>query len=512
MQDIGRYHILSLIGAGGMGTIYKAQDTRDGRIVALKTLHKMFLEKEDIVRRFQTEARACLKLVHPNILRVLDCDRTPDTFYLAMEYVEGKSLKEYIKALDADLPEQVLLRIFSQICDAMGFAHQQGVLHRDLSASNVVVRDTLDVTIIDFGLSKLATEMTMTLTGTIVGTPEYMAPEQFTSLKEVDERADIWSMGILLYELIARRSPYGETIQPVHLTRKIVDAQFVPPPPVQFNRNLPAKYDWIVQRALERDLDGRYRRVEDMLRDMKAHPDDVKPPGKIAPERRVVSRLRYAAAIAIGVCAIVLLTFFILHRRKAEPPLDRATSTAATAAETAVSVALKEMAPNAEALARGMTIFGYRKQVFKPGKRFVLYPTYRNVRPEKFKEKYRPLVEESLAAKKSGVSIKAYAILEDSVKVTGADMERLDPYYVWTQADMLDYCGNAQNVYVVFMRVYRLPQEIEIPSLPSGAVIFANLDTPVSVSGSTPVLDDDAYGSRKREILTALGRGLPEGP
>ena len=202
--------ILEVIGHGGMGIVYKARQTELDRIVALKILRPGIVDDAGFAERFQREARALAKLNHPNIITVYDFGRRDELYYFLMEYVDGTNLRHLER--EGDLTSQEALAIVPQICSALQYAHDNGVVHRDIKPENILITREGDVRIADFGLAKLAGAVDdAPLTGTwqVMGTPHYMAPEQFEKPTSVDHRADIYSLGVVIYELLTGELPLG---------------------------------------------------------------------------------------------------------------------------------------------------------------------------------------------------------------------------------------------------------------------------------------------------------------
>ena len=224
---LGQYEIVSLIGAGGMGEVYKAQDTRLKRLVALKLLPPELTRDEPAKQRFLQEARAASALDHPNICTIHEINETPDgQLYLVMAYYEGETLKEKIERGPLPLDEAVDIAI--QIGQGLAEAHAAGVVHRDIKPANVMLTKGAQVKIVDFGLAKLAGQVGLTQTGKALGTVAYMSPEQARG-HEVDHGADLWSLGVVLYEMLAGRRPFpGEHAQSV--VYAILNAEVAPPP------------------------------------------------------------------------------------------------------------------------------------------------------------------------------------------------------------------------------------------------------------------------------------------
>jgi predicted Ser/Thr protein kinase len=242
------YDILEELGRGGMGVVYRARHTRLDRLVAIKILPAEVSDEPAFAERFAREARALAKLNHPHIVSIYDFGQTGEQSYFIMEYVEGANLRQRMRA--GRLQPQEALQIIARICDALEYAHEEGIVHRDIKPENILLDKKGRVKIADFGLVKLVARKTAqyTLTGPwqVVGTPHYMAPEQMDNVPILDHRADIYSLGVMLYEMLTGQLPLGRFPPPSH--KAPVDAQF----------------DEVVLRALEREPERRYQRVSEM--------------------------------------------------------------------------------------------------------------------------------------------------------------------------------------------------------------------------------------------------------
>ncbi len=271
-SDLGHYKIRSQLGAGGMGEVYLADDARLGRKVALKLLPSDFTKDESKLRRFQQEARAASALNHPNIVTIFEIGEVNDVHFIATELIEGETLREHIKRGQIKTGEA--LEITTQAASALAAAHQAGIVHRDIKPDNIMVRRDGYVKILDFGLAKLtepepthdqASTLIRTEPGIVLGTAHYMSPEQARGL-ELDTRTDIWSLGIVIYEMISGRIPFnGDTVTDVLVA--ILERE---PPPMALNaRELPDELEWIVRKALRKDRDERYQTVKELHSDLK---------------------------------------------------------------------------------------------------------------------------------------------------------------------------------------------------------------------------------------------------
>src|SRR3989454_2237709 len=272
-RTIGRYQILEQLGAGGMGEVYLAEDKHLLRKVALKVLPAFFTRDRERVRRFQQEARAASALNHPNILTIYEIGQIDSHQFIATEFVEGETLRQ--RMIKSPMSMSELLGLATQIASALTAAHQTGIVHRDIKPENIMLREDGIVKVLDFGLAKLiagqsgeseASTMLRTQPGVIMGTPHYMSPEQARGLR-VDARTDIWSLGVLLYEMVGGRVPFaGETSSDVIVA--ILEKE--PRPLARFTPETPEVLQWIVTKALRKQMDQRYQSAKELLADLQS--------------------------------------------------------------------------------------------------------------------------------------------------------------------------------------------------------------------------------------------------
>jgi non-specific serine/threonine protein kinase len=265
MRDriISHYNILEKLGEGGMGVVYKAQDTKLDRIVALKFLPKHLLCDEEAKTRFAHEAKAASALDHQNIATIYEIDEVEGECFISMAYIEGKSLKELIKEKTLSIEE--ILNISTQIAEGLNAAHKKGVIHRDVKSDNVMITPEGVAKITDFGLAKLKDVPGLTVSGTVLGTLEYMSPEQAQGLP-LDSRSDIFSFGVVMYEMITGQMPFkGE--HPAALIYSILTE--TPEPLARFKAGIPDKLQKIIDKALEKEIQTRYQHIDELLADLK---------------------------------------------------------------------------------------------------------------------------------------------------------------------------------------------------------------------------------------------------
>jgi eukaryotic-like serine/threonine-protein kinase len=255
----GRYRVISRIGSGGMADVYLAKDELLGRQVAVKILHQRFVEDQEFVERFRREASSAASLSHPNVVAIFDRGEWNSTYYIAMEYLPGRSLKTVIRE-HGPLDPSVAIDIVVQILHAARFAHRRGIIHRDLKPHNVIVDDEGRAKVTDFGIAR-AGASDMTLTGSIMGTAQYLSPEQAQG-QPVSAATDLYAIGIILYELLTGKIPFdGETA--VSIALKQVSAE--PPVPSSINPAVPASLDAVVRHALAKNPAERFVSAEEFI-------------------------------------------------------------------------------------------------------------------------------------------------------------------------------------------------------------------------------------------------------
>jgi serine/threonine protein kinase len=277
-SDFGQYKIISAIGAGGMGEIYLAQDTRLERRVALKILPEKFTTNPDRLNRFVREAKSASALNHPNIITIYEIGESDGTNFIATEFIEGETLRERLTS--GKMPLNELLSIAVQTSEALAAAHTAGIVHRDIKPENIMIRHDGYVKVLDFGLAKLTEkqnpvsdleaetrQLAMTMPGMVMGTAAYMSPEQTRGLANIDARTDVWSLGVVLFEMLTGRVPFaGETVSDVIASILKTDAPHLS----KCVDDCPPELERIVTKTLRKDREERYQVIKDLALDLKS--------------------------------------------------------------------------------------------------------------------------------------------------------------------------------------------------------------------------------------------------
>ncbi len=259
----GRYKIVEKIGSGGMAEVYKAEDTILNRTVAIKVLHSQLATQKDFIERLRREAQAAANLNHPNIVNIHDWGSEDDTYFIVMEYIEGKTLKEIIEA-EAPFPPERAISIATKVCSALDFAHRRDIIHRDVKPQNIMITTEGEIKVTDFGIARAGAATPMTQTGSIMGTAQYISPEQAQG-RIIQQTSDIYSLGIVLYEMLTGKVPFsGEN--PIAIAFKQVHEK--PIPPRKIRPSIPDSLERITLRALAKNPNDRYQTGEQMRADL----------------------------------------------------------------------------------------------------------------------------------------------------------------------------------------------------------------------------------------------------
>lgn len=311
---IERYEILQTLGQGGMGVVYLARQKKLDRLVAIKAISPYLAQEPEIRERFAAEASVLARLSHPNIVTLYDYIEEPDALYLVMEYVEGKPLSELLKA--GPLPLESIRKYFYQILDAFTYAHGRGVIHRDIKPSNIIITPEGQVKILDFGVAKiLSADHSQTRTGMRLGTLMYMSPEQVKGQKNIDARSDIYSLGVVLFEMLTGRPPYDPDLGEFEMSLRIVREPLfdLSHPPAE----IPQKILEIILQATEKNPDHRFSSCKDFKEALEKVFDDhlpsLAPPTEVAKVSPAAGqnkrKLRYGVVSSVILVAIGVVLF-----------------------------------------------------------------------------------------------------------------------------------------------------------------------------------------------------------
>ena len=301
----GRYQLIEELGRGGMGVVYKAEDTKLKRTVALKFLPPELTHIPDIKDRFMREAQAAAALDHPNICTVYEFDEAEEKTFISMAYVDGQSLRKKLESGLLELDEA--LRIALQVAQGLQIAHKKGVVHRDIKSANIMVTEDNQAKIMDFGLARLTGGTLITQEGTAMGTIAYMSPEQAQG-EEVDHRTDIWSFGVVLYEMFGGQLPFmGEHDQAV--VYSILNKK--PKPLADLRSEIPLSIGQVVDKALEKNPDKRYQQIDELLDDLKSIsagivPEEIKARLRKSKLRRRKKTILYASVAGLAIAMVVI--------------------------------------------------------------------------------------------------------------------------------------------------------------------------------------------------------------
>ncbi len=514
-KRIGRYKIISLVAVGGMGSVYKGEDPDDGKTVAVKVMPEMFSRQDSFVERFKREARIGMSLSHDAIPKVYDFGVDADRYYLAMEWLDGKSLRTWIEENPALLPDEKWRPMFIGVCNALAAAHDRGILHRDLTEGNVILTADGKIRITDFGLSTMVREAHFTLTGDVLGTPHYSAPEQIQASKDVTVQADIWSLGVIGYQMATRRRPF-EGDSPVRIIEQILNPANHPDPVRSINPDISIRSESVIQKCLQRDRSMRYESIQEILADLGGSKDEPVSLPAIITQARSKKWIGFAAGLLIAAAAAGVWVFW---PASAPTPVDDAEiesdepdrASDARNPEQAqddrlpgeIKDALKMDANMIESMAAGKTAITIRGATagLKPGSTILLYPISSRDKPE-----MKPAAagaEESPVGAEADIRYAAVVVL--TVPVGPEEVRRLDPFMAYTTEYALQKTREARGrIRATVLRVYRLAKRVPIWKDAGGARI--KLETPVSSAGAMPVLSDADF-SRLRENILLRSKG-----
>jgi serine/threonine protein kinase len=322
-----RYQVIEELGRGGMGKVYKVLDQEVNARVALKLIKPEISTDIETIERFRNELKTARDIAHKNVCRMYDLGKEAGSYFITMEYVPGEDLKSMIR-MSGQLSVGTAVSIAKQVCDGLAEAHRLGVVHRDLKPSNIMIDKDGTVRIMDFGIARSLRVKGITGAGVIIGTPEYMSPEQVEG-KEVDQRSDIYSLGIILYEMLAGRVPFeGDTPLSVAVKHK----SEMPKPPQEHNAQISEDLSRIVLRCLEKDKEKRYRSAGELRADLERIEQGIPTTQRIIPSRKTLTSREItvkfslkklwvpALIIFVVVAAAIVLWRLLPHRKTAPPP------------------------------------------------------------------------------------------------------------------------------------------------------------------------------------------------
>ena len=259
-----RYEIIEKIGNGGMATVYKSKDRVLNRYVAVKILRDEFTTDEEFIKRFRIEAQSAASLTHPNIVSIFDVGNEGNLYYIVMELIKGKTLKEIITEENGPLPWKWSLNVVTQIASALETAHKNNIVHRDIKPHNIIITEDGIAKVTDFGIAKAVSNSTITAFGTTIGSVHYFSPEHarggFT-----DAKSDLYSLGVVMYEMLTGKVPF-DADTPVSVALKHMQER--PIEPIKLNPAIPYSVNKIIMKAMEKDLNLRYQSATEMLRDL----------------------------------------------------------------------------------------------------------------------------------------------------------------------------------------------------------------------------------------------------
>ena len=302
---VGKYKIMEILGRGGMGIVYKAEDTKLKRNVALKFLPPELIQDEEARERFILEARAAAALSNPNICTIHEINEQDGKSFISMEYVEGQSLKDWIDR--GSLKTEEVLNITIQVAEGLEEAHKKGIIHRDIKSANIMVTEKGQPKVMDFGLAKIKGGTLLTREGTTLGTVAYMSPEQAKG-QEVDHRSDIWSLGVVMYEMLSGQLPFPGDRE-ASILYSVVHEE--PKPLKEMKKDLPPELQQIINRALKKNQESRYSSATEMLKDLRKYRDVLRAEELGAFNLQTLLRRIRKPQIAIPAVAVVLVVTLI---------------------------------------------------------------------------------------------------------------------------------------------------------------------------------------------------------
>lgn len=303
----GRYQIIEELGKGGMGRVYKVLDKETNEKIALKLINPEIATDKKTIERFRSELTTARKIAQKNVCRMFDLNKEKDNYFITMEYVPGGDLKKFIRR-SKRLDTGTAISIAKQICEGLSEAHELGIVHRDIKPNNIMINDHGNAQIMDFGIARTIKGKGITGSGVMIGTPEYMSPEQVEA-KDVDQRTDIYSLGVILYEMVTGRVPFeGDTALSIAMKQK----NDIPKNPIEYNNKIPNDLSSLIMKCLEKDRENRYQSAKDVKLALVNMEKELPASEKIVPKRKPVTSREITVKFGVKKLYIPVLTFIVL--------------------------------------------------------------------------------------------------------------------------------------------------------------------------------------------------------